>query len=70
MTIAEMIVREIDKRGYKNKWVAEQVGIKEVTFSLKLKKDRFTAAELVRIGILFDLDLNMFKGFTTLEEAE
>ncbi|MBE7897484.1 hypothetical protein G7L40_02045 [Paenibacillus polymyxa] len=70
MTIAEMIVREIDKRGYKNKWVAEQVGIKEVTFSLKLKKDRFTAAELVRIGILFDLDLNMFKGSTTLEEAE
>ncbi|MEB4781448.1 hypothetical protein P5G60_06780 [Paenibacillus jamilae] len=65
-----MIVREIDKRGYKNKWVAEQVGIKEVTFSLKLKKDRFTAAELVRIGILFDLDLNMFKGSTTLEEAE
>ncbi|MDN4086217.1 hypothetical protein [Paenibacillus polymyxa] len=70
MTIAEMIVREIDKRGYKNKWVAEQVGIKEVTFSLKLKKDRFTAAELVRIGILFDLDLNIFKGSTTLEEAE
>ncbi|OBA07803.1 hypothetical protein [Paenibacillus peoriae] len=70
MTIAEMIVREIDKRGYKNKWVAEQVGIKEVTFSLKLKKDRFTAAELVRIGILFDLDLNMFKGSTTLEDEE
>ncbi|MEC4566795.1 hypothetical protein L8C07_12635 [Paenibacillus sp. CMAA1739] len=69
MTIAEMIVREIDKRGYKNKWVAEQVGIKEVTFSLKLKKDRFTAAELVRIGILFDLDLNMFKG-STLEDEE
>nr|WP_231116686.1 hypothetical protein [Paenibacillus polymyxa] len=65
-----MIVREIDKRGYKNKWVAEQVGIKEVTFSLKLKKDRFTAAELVRIGILFDLDLNMFKGSTTLEDEE
>ncbi|WP_326401941.1 hypothetical protein [Paenibacillus ottowii] len=64
-----MIVREIDKRGYKNKWVAEQVGIKEVTFSLKLKKDRFTAAELVRIGILFDLDLNMFKG-STLEDEE
>ncbi|MEK5086848.1 hypothetical protein MKY98_07925 [Paenibacillus sp. FSL M8-0228] len=70
MTIAEMIVREIDKRGYKNKWVAEQVGIKEVTFSLKLKKDRFTAAELVRIGILFDLDLNMFKGSATLENEE
>ncbi|APB77362.1 hypothetical protein PPYC2_21495 [Paenibacillus polymyxa] len=70
MTIAEMIVREIDKRGYKNKWVAEQVGIKEVTFSLKLKKDRFTAAELVRIGTLFDLDLNMFKGSTTLEDEE
>ncbi|MMZ50331.1 hypothetical protein D1872_120440 [compost metagenome] len=70
MTIAEMIVREIDKRGYKNKWVAEQVGIKEVTFSLKLKKDRFTAAELVRIGVLFDLDLNMFKSSTRLEDEE
>ncbi|MBP1312364.1 hypothetical protein C5G87_07175 [Paenibacillus peoriae] len=70
MTIAEMIVREIDKRGYKNKWVAEQVGIKEVTFSLKLKKDRFTASELVRIGILFDLDLNVFKECSINEVSE
>lgn len=70
MTIAEMIAREIDKQGRTNKWVAEQVGIKEVTFSLKVKKDRFTAAELVRIGILLDLDLNIFKGSTVLEDEE
>jgi len=61
MTIAEMIVREIDKQGRTNKWVAEQVGIKPVTFSLKVTKNRFTAIELVQIANLLNLDLNIFK---------
>ncbi|AJS59189.1 hypothetical protein [Paenibacillus sp. IHBB 10380] len=70
MNIAEMLVDEIDKQGRTNKWVAEQVDIKPVTFSLKVTKNRFNSTELVRIAVLLDLDLNIFKACIGDEEDE
>lgn len=61
MTIAEMIYEALEKQGRSQTWLAEQVGIKRITWAKKMKNDTFTAVELVRIGIVLDLDLNTFK---------
>jgi hypothetical protein len=61
MSISQTILRELKSRNKSQSWLAEAAGIKRVTFALKIKKERFTAIELVEIGKILDLDLNIFK---------
>jgi hypothetical protein len=61
MIIGQIILEELKQRNKSQSWLAREVGIKRVTFALKMKKERFTATELIAIGKILDLDLNKFK---------
>ena len=61
MGIGNTIIKLLKEQRRTQTWLANQVGIKRVTFALKVKKDRFTAEELVLMAIELNVDLNVFK---------
>jgi hypothetical protein len=61
MSIGTTIIEQLKRRKLSQSWLAKRAGIKRVTFALKVKKERFTAIELITISKILDLDLNLFK---------
>lgn len=66
MTAAEMIKMKLidsQKRHPERTqvWLQERLGIAKSALWNKFKHDTFTAAELIKIAVLLDLDLNEFK---------
>jgi hypothetical protein len=61
MSVGATIIEQLKRQKRTQSWLAKRAGIKRVTFALKIKKERFTAIELVIIAKILDLDLNIFK---------
>ncbi|HCL4455203.1 TPA: hypothetical protein N2D10_003230 [Clostridium botulinum] len=61
MNVADIIANTIKNQGREIKWVAERIEIPYTSFLYKLKKDSFSAAELVKIGKLLNIDLEELK---------
>jgi hypothetical protein len=61
MNVAAYILESLKTRKLTQTWLAKQVGIKRVTFALKVKKNRFTANELILICKALELDMNELK---------
>ena len=60
-SIGDMLKAQLKVKRRSQSWLAKAVGIKRVTFALKMKRDRFTAVELIMIAKVLELDLNIFK---------
>jgi hypothetical protein len=61
MSVGATIIQQLKQKKRTQSWLAQRAGIKRVTFALKVKKERFTAIELVVISKILDIDLNIFK---------
>lgn len=59
--ITDRIFEEMNAQGRKGKWMAERLGEKYTTFTSKKKFGSWTAIDLIRMGILLNMDLNQFK---------
>lgn len=70
MGIGAIIIAELKQRKLTQSWLAKQAGIKRVTFALKVKKERFTAIELITIAKILNLDLNVFKSLVEVEMVD
>lgn len=61
MTAAELIAKRLEQQGRTNVWLYDNLGISKTALWKKFKNDTFTANELIKIGVMMDLDLNEFK---------
>lgn len=58
MTVCDKIKDIINDKGLKQKWVASKIGIPSNTFSYKLSNNTFSADDILKIGIVLNIDLN------------
>lgn len=61
MNIGEHIAHILEQQGRSKIWMSEQIGINYKTFVDRLKNDRLTAYDLLRIGKVLNVDLNEMK---------
>lgn len=61
MYLGEFIDLQITKQGRSKIWVAEQAKINYKTFVDKIKYDRFTAYDLIKVAKVLNIDLNELK---------
>lgn len=61
MQLGEYIENIIEEQGRTKKWVADSIDINYKTFVDRIKNDRLTGNDLVRIGKLLNVDLNELK---------
>lgn len=60
-SITTKLNKHIKTKGLKKSWVAAQVDIKYQTFVDKLKNNRLTAEDLLKIAIVTDMNLEELK---------
>ena len=61
MTIPAKLNKHIERKGLKKNFVAAKVDIKYQTFVDKLKNNRLTAEDLLKIAIVTDMNLEELK---------
>jgi DNA-binding transcriptional regulator LsrR (DeoR family) len=61
MTIGSYIKEELKAQGRTQRWLAHSMEISEKVLSRKLQDNTLSAAEIVKIAIIIDIDLNVFK---------
>ena len=59
--IAAYIVKTLKEQGRSKKWLCETIGINYKTFMRKIKKNSFSATELIKIAKVLDINLNKLK---------
>lgn len=70
MNIGNLIFDELKNQGRKKVWLAEKIGIPNSTLSDKIKKDTFSAEELIKLSIFLDIDLEYIKEKVLSELSE
>lgn len=58
MRVSEKIKYLIDNNGLKQKWIASKIAVPNNTLSYKLSNNTFSAEELLKIGVVLNIDLN------------
>ena len=59
--LGDYIKSYIKQEGKTSKWVADKLGVNYKTFSGKLNRDAITAADLIKISVLLDINLEELK---------